>query len=197
VADKPLHPVSECVRIAETGQIAPGADHRLLDGVARELAVAEDQAGGRVQPREAHVEESSGGVMLALPRSLDESSLVHGRLVSDTAFVVVLDSVWRPCRRKGSVGRYGFRELHALDDAHRLRDARIPVWWVGREDLDGARVPVSDVEQEEPLAGGGIHCAEPGVRVQDRRDRAPVVAEVAALLPGGIEPQVGPETRAA
>src|SRR4029078_8507487 len=125
VADKPLHPVSECVRIAETGQIAPGADHLLLDGVARELAVAEDQAGGRVQPREAHVEEVGEGVMVAPPRSLDESSLVHGRLVSDTAWVVVLDSVWRPCRQKGSVGRSGFRELHALDDDPRLRDTTI------------------------------------------------------------------------
>src|SRR5690349_10908923 len=111
VGEQPLQPGIEPVRIAETGQVAPGADHRLLDGVARELAIAEDQAGGRVQPREAPVDEVGEGVMLALPRSLDESSLVHGRLVCGTPWAVVLDSVWRPCRPKGSVGRYGFREL--------------------------------------------------------------------------------------
>src|SRR5689334_20362739 len=55
VGEQPLQPGIEPVRIAETGQVAPGADQRLLDGVARELAIAEDQAGGRVQPREAPV----------------------------------------------------------------------------------------------------------------------------------------------
>ena len=38
--------------IAKSRQVAPGADERLLDRVARELRVPEDQAGRRVQPRE-------------------------------------------------------------------------------------------------------------------------------------------------
>ena len=41
--------------------------------------------------------------MLALPRSFDEFSLVHGRLDCGATWAVVLDSVWRPSRAKGSV----------------------------------------------------------------------------------------------
>src|SRR4051812_18473932 len=125
IGEQPLQPGVEPVRIAETGQVAPSADHRLLDGVARELAVAEDQAGGRVQPREAPVDEVGEGVMLALPRSLDESSLVHGRLECGTSRVVVLDRVWRPCRWKGSVRCCRLSELEALYDPHRLGDVGV------------------------------------------------------------------------
>jgi hypothetical protein len=80
IREESLQPGVEAVRIAKTGQVAPGADHGLLDGVARELPVAEDQTGGRVQPRETHVEELGEGLMIASPRPFDESSLVHGRL---------------------------------------------------------------------------------------------------------------------
>ena len=93
-----MEPGVEPVRIAKSGQIPPGSDERLLDRVARELRVAEDQAGSRVQPREADIDERGEGVMLASPRSLDEVSLVHGRLWCGTATAVVLDRVWRPCR---------------------------------------------------------------------------------------------------
>ncbi len=75
-----MQPGVEPIRVAETRQVAPGADECLLDRVARELPVPEDQAGGRVQPREVDVDERGEGVMLAPPRSFDESSLVHGRL---------------------------------------------------------------------------------------------------------------------
>ena len=43
--------------------------------------------------------ELGEGVMIASPRSLDASSLVHGRLGFGTPSVVVLDRVWRPGRR--------------------------------------------------------------------------------------------------
>jgi hypothetical protein len=43
-----MEPRIEPVRIAKSGQVAPGSDHGLLDRVARELAVAEDQSGGSV-----------------------------------------------------------------------------------------------------------------------------------------------------
>ena len=62
------------------GQVPPGADEGVLDRVSRELAVPEDQAGGRVQPRDGRVGERREGVMIASLCSLDETSLVHGRL---------------------------------------------------------------------------------------------------------------------
>jgi MFS family permease len=98
VDEQSMDPGVEPVRITNTGQVAPRADHGLLDGIVRELAVAEDQARRRVQPRETRIEEHGKGVVIAPPRSFDELSLVHGRLarVSGTAMVVVLDRVWRP-----------------------------------------------------------------------------------------------------
>ena len=75
-----VEPGVEPVRVAKPRQVAPGADEGLLDRVARELRVPENQAGGRVQPRERRVDERGEGVMIALPRAFDEHSLVHDGL---------------------------------------------------------------------------------------------------------------------
>ena len=75
-----MDPGVEPLGIAKSRQVAPGPDQRLLDGVARELRVPEDQAGRRVQPRKRRVDELGEGVMIALPRAFDEHSLVHGDL---------------------------------------------------------------------------------------------------------------------
>ena len=49
-------------------QVLPGPEHPLLDRVARELGVPEDEAGGRVQAREAPTDEHAEGLMIALAR---------------------------------------------------------------------------------------------------------------------------------
>ena len=72
-----MEPGIEPVRIAETGQVAPGADERFLDRVARELRVAEDEPGCRVQPRETPVDQQGEGVMIASLCSCDGFSLVQ------------------------------------------------------------------------------------------------------------------------
>jgi hypothetical protein len=90
-----MEPGVEPIRIAQSGQVPPGTDHSLLDRVARELRVPDDQSGRRVQPRETDIEKLGEGVMIATPRKLDECSLVHGRLECDTTWAVVLDRVWR------------------------------------------------------------------------------------------------------
>ena len=53
IDDESVQPAVEPVRIAQSGQVAPGADGGFLDRVARELRVPEDQPGGGIQPREA------------------------------------------------------------------------------------------------------------------------------------------------
>ena len=50
VDEQPVEPAVEVVGIAQAGKVAPGADERLLDRVARELAIAEDQTRCRVEP---------------------------------------------------------------------------------------------------------------------------------------------------
>src|SRR6476659_3759085 len=75
-----MEPAIEPVHVAQRGQVAPAADHRLLDSVPRKFAVAEDQSGGCVQARDGRAGKQCEGVMIASLRSLDETSLVHGRL---------------------------------------------------------------------------------------------------------------------
>ena len=75
-----MQPGFETVRVSQPGQVAPGSDEGILDRVARELAVSEDQSSSCVQPREGSASDRGEGVMIAPSRSLDETTLVHGRL---------------------------------------------------------------------------------------------------------------------
>ena len=93
VDDEAVQPGVEPVGIAESRQLPPGADERLLDRVARELRVPEDEPGGSVQPREGWVDEPREGVRIAPPRAIDELSLVHGRLDGVATTAVAFDSV--------------------------------------------------------------------------------------------------------
>ena len=79
VNGQPVEPGIEPVGVAQPGQVPPGSHHGLLDRVARELRVPEDETGGRVQPRDGRVDEHAEGVMIAPACPLDETSLVHGR----------------------------------------------------------------------------------------------------------------------
>ncbi len=74
-----VEPGVESVRVAQPGQIPPCSDEGVLDRVSRELAVPEDQSSGCVQPREGSAGDRGEGVMIAPSRSLDETTLVHGR----------------------------------------------------------------------------------------------------------------------
>ena len=47
-----MEPRIEPVRVTQPGQVTPGSDERFLDRIARQLAVPEDQPGGRVQARD-------------------------------------------------------------------------------------------------------------------------------------------------
>ena len=97
-----MEPGVEPIGVTQPRQVAPGSDECLLDRVAGQLRIPEDEAGRPVQPRDGSAGELGEGVMIALPRSLDESSLVHGRLGFGTPLVVVLARVWRPYRDFGS-----------------------------------------------------------------------------------------------
>ena len=75
-----MEPGVEPLGVTQHPKVAPGSDERLLDRVAGQLRVAEDEAGGPVQPRAGIAGKHGEGVMIAATRSLDETSLVHGRL---------------------------------------------------------------------------------------------------------------------
>src|SRR5690348_8333857 len=73
-----MHPRVEPVGVAQPRQVPPRVDVRFLDGVARELRVVEDQAGGSVEARNGPADELGEGVMIARAGPLDENPLVHG-----------------------------------------------------------------------------------------------------------------------
>jgi len=72
-----MQPGIEPFRLAKTGQVPPGVQQRVLDRVSRELAVAEDQSGRSVQPRDRGASQYREGVMIAPLCLLDETPLVH------------------------------------------------------------------------------------------------------------------------
>ena len=74
-----MEPGVEPLGVTQPRQVVPSSDKRLLDRIAGQLRIPEDEAGGPVQPRDGPVGELGEGVMIAPPCSLDESSLVHDR----------------------------------------------------------------------------------------------------------------------
>ena len=76
--EQAVEPRVEAVGIAQRGQIAPGADERVLHRVLRLFGVPEDEPGGSVQPEDRGACQRGEGVMIAPSRSLHELSL-HAR----------------------------------------------------------------------------------------------------------------------
>ena len=72
---EPAEPLVEAVRVPKRGQITPGSDERVLDGVVGLLGVPEDEPGGRVEASDRGACQRVKGVMIAPLRSLHEISL--------------------------------------------------------------------------------------------------------------------------
>jgi hypothetical protein len=132
-----VEPGVEPIRVAQPGQVPPGSDEGILDRVSRELAVPEDEASGRVQPREGSAGDRGEGVMIALPRSLDETTLVHGRLSIRRGTLAVLGCygdgkrrivpVRAPIRRRCPMVRI-WSELPGARLKEQIADAATTLW---------------------------------------------------------------------
>jgi hypothetical protein len=92
VDDQSVEPGVETLRIAQSRQVAPGPDERLLDRIARELTVAEDQAGGRVQSCCSCPHEHRERVAIAPTCAFHERPLVHGPSLRGATRIAAL--VW-------------------------------------------------------------------------------------------------------
>jgi hypothetical protein len=77
VHGQPMEPRIETVRVAQARKVAPGPDVGVLDGVASELLVPDDEASDGFQPGDGRVDERGEGVMIASACLLDEIALVH------------------------------------------------------------------------------------------------------------------------
>jgi hypothetical protein len=80
IDDQSMQPGIEAFGFAQARKAPPGQEQSILDRIACELGVPEDQAGSAVQPHDGVAGQLGEGVMIAPSRSLDEPSLVHGRL---------------------------------------------------------------------------------------------------------------------
>jgi hypothetical protein len=67
-----MDPGLETIRIAETGQVPPRSDHRLLDGIPGQLRIPEDEPGGPAESPDQRAGERGKGVMIAPLRALHE-----------------------------------------------------------------------------------------------------------------------------
>ena len=72
VHDEPMEPDLEAIRISQPGELAPGEEACLLDGVLRPLDIAKDPVRDGVAAVAVEVEERGEGVMVALARLFDQ-----------------------------------------------------------------------------------------------------------------------------
>src|SRR6476659_1884170 len=72
-----VEPGVEAVGAAQGGQVTPGPDERLLDGVLGLVWIAQDEPGGGIQPEDRGACQRGEGVMIASSRSLHELLLHH------------------------------------------------------------------------------------------------------------------------
>ena len=72
-----VEPGVEAVGAAQCGQVTPGPDERLLDGVLGLVGIAQDEPGGGIQPEDRGACQHGEGVMIAPSRSLHEFLLHH------------------------------------------------------------------------------------------------------------------------
>jgi hypothetical protein len=73
-----VKPGIEAVRVAQAREVAPRSDVGVLDRVAGEFLVPQNQARDRLQPRDRPADEPPEGVMIASACPFDEIPLVHG-----------------------------------------------------------------------------------------------------------------------
>ena len=73
--EQPVDPGIEAVRVPERGQITPGSDERVLDGVLGLFDIPEHEPGGGIQTGDRGACQLGEGVMIAPLRSLHEVSL--------------------------------------------------------------------------------------------------------------------------
>ncbi len=92
VHEQAMEPGVEPVGIAQPRQVSPGPDQALLDRVARELGVPEDEASGRVHARSGAPGKHGERVAIAPPCLFHERPLVHGRPLERRDLMVALAS---------------------------------------------------------------------------------------------------------
>ena len=80
VDGQPVEPSTQLVRVPKPAQVLPCPKRRLLDSIARELRVAEDQSGRCVESREMPADKRAEGLMVTLACPLEESPLFHAVL---------------------------------------------------------------------------------------------------------------------
>ena len=114
-------PGIEPVWVTQPRQISPGSDEGLLDRVAGQLRVPEDEPSGPVQRRGGPAGKLGEGVMIACPRLYHESSLVHGPLERGTP--------WWSCSNGYGVG---IAELVlGTVERHHFRMSGLDKWLTG------------------------------------------------------------------
>ena len=78
VDEQPVQPRLEAVWVTQAREVAPRTQVRVLDCVARQLVVAQDQPGDGLESGDRRVHQCGERVVITPSRSLDKIPLVHG-----------------------------------------------------------------------------------------------------------------------
>ncbi len=153
-----MQPGVEPLGLAQRRQLAPGFEHRVLDGVSRELRVPDDEASGCVQPGQSGRGEHGEGVMIASPGPLHQLQLLHDRLTMRRGLMVALQgnddgAIANRSRRPGMAVSHAFLRRAggsaATQDRQRTPRLRTPRH---RRSRCGASVAPSSPRSENSLA---------------------------------------------
>src|SRR6476620_12608815 len=94
VEEERVQPGVEAVGVAQSRQVPPAPDERLLDGVLCSIRIPQDESSRGIQTTARGACQHGEGVMIALPRSLHEVPL-HVRPRLRAAGLVASGVYWR------------------------------------------------------------------------------------------------------
>ena len=116
-----MQPGIEPVRVPKRGQITPGSDERVLDGVLGLFGIPEHEPGGGIQAGDRGACQLGEGVMIASPCSLHEVSLHHAprRGAADLAALVEYGEATARGRSIFGLGRAAWRRGTIAIPSHR------------------------------------------------------------------------------
>jgi hypothetical protein len=91
--EEAIQPAVEALRIPQAPEVDPGANERILHGIARELAVSEDEPGRGVQAVDGRAGEDRERVVVAALRARHQVSLHAAHLLVVATPMVALPSM--------------------------------------------------------------------------------------------------------
>ncbi|MEA2547850.1 MAG: succinyl-CoA synthetase beta subunit, partial [Chloroflexota bacterium] len=150
-----MEPGVEALRAAQGGQVAPGPDECLLDGVLGLFGITQDEPGGRVEPEDRGSCKQGEGVMIASPRSFHEF-LLHVAPRRRRGRCGRAHRVWRGGTAQPFRNRLGGRPRGTIAPRTPLRPSPISPSAGATSDRERPPVKIQEADAKSLLVAQGL-----------------------------------------